>query len=168
MSVGELYMRAVWYERNGAAEDVLEVGELPTPNPGPGEVRVRVVTSGINPIDLKRRRGARGQVVERRTVPHFDGAGRIDAVGDGVPQARVGERVWVYEAQWQRSYGSAAEFLVLPAERAVPLPEPASFQDGACLGIPALTAYGAVYADGPVEGQTVLVTGGAGAVGGRG
>ncbi|HEX6145014.1 MAG TPA: NADPH:quinone reductase [Geminicoccaceae bacterium] len=158
-------MRAVWYEENGAAEDVLQVGDLPTPQPGPGEVRVRLVVSGINPIDLKRRRGARGQMVERRTVPHFDGAGRIDAVGAGVPESRIGERVWVYEAQWQRDHGSAAEATVLPAARAVPLPASASYADGACLGIPALTAYGAVFADGPVQGQTVLVTGGAGAVG---
>jgi NADPH:quinone reductase len=158
-------MRAVWYESNGAAADVLEVGELPAPEPGRGEVRVRLVTSGINPIDIKRRRGARGQTVEERTVPHFDGAGLIDAVGEGVAQARVGERVWVYEGQWQRSMGTAAEQIVLPEGRAVPLPVNTTFAEGACLGIPALTAHRAVFADGPVEGQTVLVTGGAGAVG---
>jgi NADPH2:quinone reductase len=158
-------MRAVWYESNGAAADVLEVGELPAPEPGRGEVRVRLVTSGINPIDIKRRRGARGQTVEERTVPHFDGAGLIDAVGEGVAQARVGERVWVYEGQWQRSMGTAAEQIVLPEGRAVPLPMNTTFAEGACLGIPALTAHRAVFADGPVEGQTVLVTGGAGAVG---
>jgi NADPH2:quinone reductase len=158
-------MRAVWYESNGAAADVLEVGELPAPEPGRGEVRVRLVTSGINPIDIKRRRGARGQTVEERTVPHFDGAGLIDAVGEGVAQARVGERVWVYEGQWQRSMGTAAEQIVLPEGRAVPLPVNTTFAEGACLGIPALTAHRAVFADGPIEGQTVLVTGGAGAVG---
>jgi NADPH2:quinone reductase len=158
-------MRAVWYESNGAAADVLEVGELPAPEPGPGEVRVRLVTSGINPIDIKRRRGARGQTVEERTVPHFDGAGLIDAVGEGVAQGRLRQRVWVYEGQWQRSMGTAAEQIVLPEGRAVPLPANTTFAEGACLGIPALTAHRAVFADGPVEGQTVLVTGGAGAVG---
>ena len=158
-------MRAAWYERNGAAEEVLEVGDLPTPEPAAGEVRVRLMTSGINPIDVKRRRGARGQVVERPTVPHFDGAGMVDAVGDGVAPDRTGQRVWLYEGQWQRDRGTAAEFIALPAHLAVPLPEAASFADGACLGIPALTAYGAVFHDGPVDGKRVLVTGGAGAVG---
>jgi NADPH2:quinone reductase len=158
-------MRAVWYESNGAAADVLEVGELPAPEPGRGEVRVRLVTSGINPIDIKRRRGTRGQTVEERTVPHFDGAGVIDAVGEGVAQGRMGERVWVYEGQWQRSMGTAAEQIVLPEGHAVPLPVNTTFAEGACLGIPALTAHRAVFADGPVEGRTVLVTGGAGAVG---
>lgn len=158
-------MRAVWYDDNGAAADVLQVGELPTPEPGPGEVRVRLVTSGINPIDIKRRRGARGQTVEERTVPHFDGAGVIEAAGEGVAEARLGERVWVYEGQWQRSMGTAAEQIVLPERRALPLPATTTFAEGACLGIPALTAHRAVFADGPIEGQTILVTGGAGAVG---
>jgi NADPH2:quinone reductase len=159
-------MRAAWYDHNGDAADVLMVGELEAPLPVAGEVRVRLVTSGVNPIDVKRRRGARGQVIrDPLVVPGFDGAGVIDAVGEGVDRGRIGTRVWVYEAQWQRPRGTAAELVTLPAERAVPLPEKASFVDGACLGIPALTAYGAVYADGPVEGRTVLVTGGAGAVG---
>jgi len=158
-------MRAVWYDENGDAADVLQVGELPTPDPGPGEVRVRLVTSGVNPVDIKRRRGARGQMVEQRTVPHFDGAGLIDAVGEGVAAGRIGERVWVSEAQWQRPLGTAAEFVVVPGNRAVPLPAGTGFAEGACLGIPALTAHRAVFADGPVAGQTILVTGGAGAVG---
>ncbi len=158
-------MRAVWYERNGEAADVLTVGELPTPEPLPGEVRVRLVTSGINPVDIKRRRGARGQTVESRVVPHFDGAGVIDAVGQGVAPARIGERVWVYEAQWQRLMGTAAEFVCLPESRAVRLPEGTGYAEAACLGIPAMTAHRAVFADGPVASQTILVTGGAGAVG---
>lgn len=159
-------MRAVWYERNGEAADVLTVGELETPVPGPGEVRVRVVTSGINPIDVKRRRGARGQVIrDPLVVPGFDGAGVIDAVGEGIDGGRIGERVWVYEGQWQRARGTAAEYVTLPATRAVPLPATTGFAEGACLGIPALTAHRAVFADGPVTGQTILVTGGAGAVG---
>lgn len=158
-------MRAVWYERNGEAAEVLQVGEQPIPEAGPGEVRVRLMTSGINPVDIKRRRGARGPMSEPLVIPHFDGAGVIDAVGEGVPPSRIGERVWVYEAQWERPSGTAAEFVALPAERAVRLPEGTSFAEGACLGIPALTAHRGVFADGPVQGQTVLVTGGAGAVG---
>lgn len=158
-------MRAVWYDRNGAAADVLEVGQLPTPEPASGEVRVRLAASGINPIDIKRRRGARGQTAEGRTVPHFDGAGMVDALGHGVAQDRLGERVWVYEGQWQRAMGTAAEFVVLPERCVAPLPSSVTFVEGACLGIPALTAHRCVLADGPVDGRTVLVTGGAGAVG---
>jgi NADPH2:quinone reductase len=159
-------MRAVWYERNGEADEVLEYGELETPTPATGEVLVRLAASGVNPIDVKRRRGARGQVIkDPLVIPGFDGAGVIAAVGDGVPESRIGERVWVYEAQWQRPRGTAAEFVTVPAERAVRLPDATSFVEGACLGIPALTAHHAVFADGPVAGQTVLVNGGAGAVG---
>ena len=159
-------MHAVWYERNGEAAEVLRYGELDTPVTGPGEVLVRLATSGINPIDVKRRRGARGQAIkDPLVIPGFDGAGVIEAAGEGVEPGRVGERVWVYEAQWQRPRGSAAELVAVPAERAVRLPDRTSFVDGACLGIPALTAHRAVFADGPVMGQTVLVTGGAGAVG---
>jgi NADPH:quinone reductase len=159
-------MKAVWYERNGPAAEVLQFGELETPTPAPGEVLVRLATAGINPIDVKRRAGARGQVIkDPLVVPGFDGAGVIERVGDGVDAARVGERVWVFEGQWQRPRGTAAEVASLPAERAVRLPAGTSFAEGACLGIPALTAHRAVFADGPVSGQTVLVTGGAGAVG---
>jgi NADPH2:quinone reductase len=159
-------MQAVWYERNGEAAEVLQFGTLETPTPLPGEVRVRLATAGVNPIDVKRRKGARGQVIkDPLVVPGFDGAGVIDAVGEGVPPGRIGERVWVYEGQWQRPRGTAAELTTLPAGRAVPLPVGTSFAEGACLGIPALTAHRTVFADGPVEGQTVLVTGGAGAVG---
>ena len=159
-------MLAVWYERNGAAAEVLQSGELETPTPAPGEVRVRLAASGVNPIDVKRRRGARGQVItDPLVVPGFDGAGVIDAVGDGVAASRIGERVWVYEGQWQRPRGTAAEFVTVPAERAVALPDATSFVEGACLGIPALTAYHAVAVNGGVRGKSVLVTGGAGAVG---
>ncbi len=159
-------MHAVWYERNGEAADVLEYGELERPSPEPGEVLVRLMSSGINPIDVKRRRGARGQVIkDPLVIPGFDGAGVIEAAGPGVEPGRVGERVWVYEAQWQRPRGTAAEFVTVPAARAARLPDRTGFVEGACLGIPALTAHRAVFADGPVLGQTVLVTGGAGAVG---
>jgi NADPH2:quinone reductase len=158
-------MKAIWYEQLGAADQVLNYGDMPDPTPGPGEVRIAVHVSGVNPIDVKKRIGGRGTMPSSRVVPHFDGAGVIDAVGEGVDAQRLGERVWFTEAQWERDNGAAAEYLTLPAHLAVPLPEGVDFEIGACLGIPALTAYGAVLADGPVSGQTVLVTGGAGAVG---
>lgn len=157
-------MRAAWYERNGPAADVLKLGELPVPEPGPGEARVRVVASGLNPTDVKSRAGSRPMGYPR-VVPHQDGAGVIDAVGPGVPASRVGERVWLYIVQWQRPWGTAAEFTVVPAQRAVTLPANTGFAEGACLGIPAVTAHRCLFADGPIDGQTVLVTGGAGAVG---
>jgi NADPH2:quinone reductase len=157
-------MRAAWYERNGAAADVLRVGELPIPEPGPGEVRLRVVASGLNPTDVKARAGSRPMGFPR-IVPHQDGAGVIDQVGPGVPASRRGERVWVFTVQWQRPWGTAAEFTVVPARLAVRLPPNTGFAEGACLGIPAVTAHRGLFADGPIAGQTVLVTGGAGAVG---
>jgi NADPH2:quinone reductase len=157
-------MRAAWYEKNGPAADVLKVGEMPVPEPGPGEVRVRIVSSGLNPTDVKARAGSRPMGFPR-IVPHQDGAGIIDKVGRGVPAARVGERVWLYIVQWQRAWGTAAEFTIVPATRAVPLPDGTSFVEGACLGIPAVTAHRCLFADGPLDGRTVLVTGGAGAVG---
>jgi NADPH2:quinone reductase len=157
-------MRAAWYEKHGPAADVLTSGEMPVPEPGPGEVRVRVVASGLNPTDVKARAGSR-PLGFPRVVPHQDGAGVIDKVGRGVPASRVGERVWLYIVQWQRAWGTAAEFTVVPAARAVTLPTNTRFAEGACLGIPAVTAHRCLFADGPVAGQTVLVTGGAGAVG---
>jgi NADPH2:quinone reductase len=158
-------MHAAWYSSFGAADNVLEVGELPTPVPADGEVLIRVRTSGVNPVDVKRRAGGRGAIPARRVVPHFDGAGVIEAVGAGVSPERVGQRVWIYEAQWNREVGTAASTVCLPARLAVPLPRNSSFQDGASLGIPALTAWQCVFGDGPVDGRTILVTGGAGAVG---
>lgn len=159
-------MRAVFYEANGPARDVLRVGEMPVPSPAAGEVRVKIAVSAVNPVDVKRRRGLRGGMEFPRIVPHFDGAGVVDAVGTGVPASRLGERVWVYEARWRRAIGTAAEYTTVPAARAVPLPAGIGFEVGACLGIPALTAHRCVFADGPVEGRTVLVSGGAGVVGG--
>jgi NADPH2:quinone reductase len=158
-------MRAVWYSDFGSAEEVLEVGETATPHAGPGEVRVRLHASGVNPVDVKRRAGGRGAIAAAQVIPHSDGAGVIDEVGEGVGPARIGQRVWVYEGQVQRHSGTAAEFVAIDHRRVVPLPEGASFNDGACLGIPALTAHRCVFADGSVAGQTILVTGGAGAVG---
>ena len=157
-------MRAVWYERNGAA-DVLQVGEMPDPEPGTGEVRVRVVSSGINPSDWKRRQGTVRLIEFPRVIPHQDGAGIIDRVGQGVPASRIGERVWLYESQMGRPFGTAADYTVQPAHHAIPLPANTGFTEGACLGVPAMTAHRCLFADGPIQGKTVLVTGGAGAVG---
>jgi NADPH2:quinone reductase len=160
-------MKAAWYERKGPAREVLQVGERPTPEPGPGEVRVRVHRSAVNPSDTKNRGGARGNVAMPFpfAIPHQDGAGVVDAVGAGVDAARIGERVWVYEATLGRQWGTAAQFTVVPAHKAVRLPDGAGFDAGACMGIPAMTAHRCVTADGPVAGKTVLVQGGAGAVG---
>ncbi|NNL35345.1 MAG: NADPH:quinone reductase [Silicimonas sp.] len=161
-------MRAVWYERFGPADEVLTVGEMPDPVPGPGEVLVRVKASGVNPSDVKLRAGARpGAVMQYpRIVPHSDGAGVIEAVGEGVDPARVGERVWLWNANWQRAFGTAAELVALPEAQARPLAPATTFAEGACLGIPAMTAWYALFGDGvDLTGQTVLVTGGAGTVG---
>ena len=159
-------MQAGWYERNGPAAEVIEIGDLDMPEPGPGEVRLRIYCSGINPSDVKRRDGWGGQVIEfPRVVPHSDGAGIIDAVGAGVPDGRVGERVWTYNAQWRRAFGTAAEYITIAASQAVRLPDSTGFDMAACLGIPAFTAHRALFADGPVAGCEILVTGGAGAVG---
>ena len=158
-------MRAAWHAEFGPAAVVLQIGDLDTPDPGAGEVLVRVYTSGINPLDVKKRAGARGALEVDRAIPHYDGAGVIEAVGPGVDTARIGERVWLFEGQFGRWLGTAAEYISLPSSRAAPLPEQVSFAEAACLGIPALTAHRAVCADGSVAGQTVLVTGAAGAVG---
>lgn len=160
-------MKAAWYERKGPAREVLQIGERPTPQPAAGEVRVRVHRSAVNPSDTKGRGGARGNVTMPfpYIVPHQDGAGVVDAVGAGVDATRIGERVWVYEATLGRFQGTAAQWTVVPAHKAVPLPAGADFDAGACMGIPAMTAHRCVMADGPVAGRTVLVQGGAGAVG---
>lgn len=159
-------MQAAFYERTGAAAEVLQLAELPDPQPGPGELRVRLRWSGVNPSDVKSRAGLRSKLLAfPRIVPHSDGMGVVDAVGEGVPAARVGERVWVWNAAWGRAFGTAAQFVVLPARQAVVLPEGTSDEAGACLGIPALTALHAVLCGGGVQGQDVLVAGGAGAVG---
>lgn len=156
-------MRAAWYERNGAAADVLKVGNLPDPVPGPGEVRVRLYASAVNPSDVKARAGSR-KVRWERVVPNSDGAGVIDVVGPGVDASRAGTRAWVYNGQWDRPLGTSAEYIVLPAALAVPLPDGLTYEEGACLGIPVMTAHRCLFADGPVAGKTVMVTGGAGVV----
>ena len=159
-------MLAAWYDRLGPAAEVLEVGEQPDPEPGPDEVRVRVTISGINPGDTKKRGDWVGYGMPYpRVIPHSDGAGVIDAVGDGVDRARIGERVWVYGAQSYRAFGTAAQLTVVPADQAVALPDEVSDEIGACLGIPGITAHRAVFGDGPVAGKTVLVHGVLGGVG---
>jgi len=157
-------MRAAYYEQNGAAADVLRLGEVETPKPGPGEVRVRLATSGVNPSDVKNRAGTTRKIAFPRVIPHSDGAGEIDMVGEGVAASRIGERVWTWNGQWKRPFGTAAEFIVLPAEQAVRLPKAIDFAAGACLGIPALTAWHAVDIAGTAAGKTLLIAGGAGAV----
>jgi len=158
-------MQAAWYERNGDAAAVLTVGQMPRPAPGPGELRVRLATSAVNPSDVKSRAGTARLIAFPRQVPQSDGAGVVDAVGAGVDAARLGQRVWTWNAAWQRPMGTAAQWVVLPAAQAVPLPDDIDFAAGACLGIPVLTAHRAVFADGAPTGRTVLVSGGAGVVG---
>jgi NADPH2:quinone reductase len=158
-------MLAAWYDRQGPAADVLQVGELPSPEPGPGEVRVRITFSGVNPGDTKKRSGWRGNPMSfPRIIPHSDGAGVIDAVGDGVDGSRIGQRVWTYGAQSYRPFGTAAQLTCVPQRQAVALTDEVSDQIGACLGIPGITAHRAVLGDGPVAGQTILVHGVLGSV----
>ncbi len=158
-------MKAAFYERVGPAADVLQVGDLPRPDPAAGEVRVRVQWSGVNPSDVKSRMGLRSGMPFPRVIPHSDGMGVIDAAGEGVSAHRVGERVWLWNAAWGRPHGTACEWVCLPSAQAVPLPDAVSDEAGACLGIPALTALHSVLMDGGVAGKTVLIAGGAGAVG---
>src|SRR5579875_1755364 len=158
-------MRAAIYDRRGPARDVLRIADVDRPEPGPGQVRVRVHVSGVNPTDWKSRAGATPRPIDGFQIPNQDGAGVVDAVGEGVDPGRVGERVWVWMAAAGQPWGTAAEWTVVPAERAVPLPDSASFELGASLGVPAMTAHRCLFADGPVEGKNVLVAGGAGAVG---
>jgi len=157
-------MRAAWYEKNGPAAEVLHLGEIETPQPGPGEVRVKLKTSGVNPSDVKTRAGTTRKIAFPRVIPHSDGAGEIDTVGEGVAPSRAGERVWTWNAQWKRPFGTAAEYIVLPSNQAVRLPAAIGFEAGACFGIPALTAWHAIDLATTASGSTLLVAGGAGAV----
>jgi len=157
-------MRAAYYEKNGTAREVLQIGEVETSAPKSGEVRVKLATSGVNPSDVKSRLGLTRKIAWPRVIPQSDGAGVIDQVGDGVPQSRIGERVWVWNGQWKRAFGTAAEYITLPSAQAVKLPDNVSFEEGACLGIPAMTAIHAVALAAPSKGSTLLVSGGAGAV----
>ncbi|MGB8579087.1 MAG: NADPH:quinone reductase, partial [Pseudolabrys sp.] len=157
-------MRAAYYERNGTAREVLQIGEIQTPRAGAGEVRVKLATSGVNPSDVKSRHGSTRKIAFPRVIPHSDGAGVIDDVGDGVAKSHIGERVWVWNGQWKRPFGTAAEFIAVPAAQAVTLPGNVSFEAGACLGIPAMTAIHAVILANATKDTTLLVSGGAGAV----
>jgi NADPH:quinone reductase-like Zn-dependent oxidoreductase len=159
-------MKAAWYESFGSAEKVLHIGQRPAPEAGPGEVLVRLKTSGVNPSDVKKRAGAAPDLLaDGYVIPHSDGAGIIEAVGNGVDPGRIGERVFVYQAQYERQWGTAAEYVAIDSRRAVKLPGNTSFEIGACIGIPILTAHRCVFADGGVAGKTLLVTGGGGRVG---
>ena len=159
-------MRAAWFDSFGPARDVLTVGERDTPTPAAGEVLIRLHTSGVNPSDVKKRAGSFPNLLDGGfVIPNSDGAGVIEAVGEGVDGNRVGERVWVYQAQYGRRFGTAAEYVAVQTRHAPKLPDNASFEVGACLGIPVMTAHRAVFADGDVSGQTMLITGGAGRVG---
>lgn len=158
-------MRAALYDREGPAREVLRIDDVERPEPGPGEVRVKIVVSGVNPTDYKTRAGLTGRPIDGFQIPHQDGAGVIDAVGTGVDPSRVGQRVWVWLAAAGRKWGTAAEWSVVPAGRAVPLPDAASYELGANFGVPAMTAHRCLFADGSIAGATVLVAGGAGAVG---
>jgi NADPH2:quinone reductase len=159
-------MKAVWYERSGAAPDVLSFGDMETPVAGPGEVRVRLQASGVNPADAGRRAGSYRALEFPRVVPNSDGAGFVDQLGDGVTRLSIGQRVWLYNGQRNgRAFGTAAEYIALAEHLVTPLRDEVSFAAGATLGIPGMTAWCGLFGDGPIAGQTVLVTGGAGAVG---
>jgi NADPH:quinone reductase len=158
-------MRAGWYERTGPAEDVIMVSEMEAPQPAAGEILVRVHASGINPSDYKRRGNTKVKPEFPRIIPHSDGAGVVAARGTGVGGLHEGDRVWTYNAQWQRPFGTAAEFVSLPAHLVRPLPRGTSFVEGACFGIPAMTGYHAVHVAGSPRGKTVYVPGATGRVG---
>ena len=159
-------MKAVWYERTGAASDVLTFGDMPTPMAGPGEVRVRLEASGVNPADVGRRAGSYRALEFSRVIPNSEGAGIVDQLGDGVTRLSMGQRVWLFNGQRNgRAFGTAAEYIALAEHLVTPLPDNVSFAAGATLGIPCMTAWSCLFGDGPIAGQTVLVTGGAGAVG---
>ena len=159
-------MQAVWYNKFGSAENVLEVGEYQTPEPAQGEVKVRIHASGVNPSDTKKRLGANPALLNNGPViPNSDGSGEIVALGEGVNNRNIGERVWIYNAQFGRQEGTSAQFVCIPSNQAVWMPDNASYETGAMMGIPAMTAHRCVCADGSVDGQILLVTGGAGRVG---
>jgi len=152
-------MKAAWYEKQGTARDVLIVGEMNDPQPRAGEVRIRIAFSGVNPGDVKKREDAFGVGMPYpRVIPHSDGSGTVDAVGEGVSREWVGRRVWCYGAQSYRPFGTAAEHTVVPLKQAVPLPDSVPLEQGACVGIPGITAHRAVHVAGSVEGRTVLAS----------
>jgi NADPH2:quinone reductase len=159
-------MKAVWFNSFGLAKDVLVHGEQEVIKPGKGEVVVKLKSSAVNPSDVKKRNGASPTLLNHGfVIPNSDGAGVIEAIGEGVDGQRLGERVWVYNGQAGRRMGTSAEFITLPQEQVAFLPDEADFHVGACMGIPAMTSHRCVMADGPVKDKLILVTGGAGRVG---
>jgi NADPH2:quinone reductase len=158
-------MLAAWYERNGPAAEVLQVGNMEPAEPSPGEIRIRLHASGLNPSDVKSRAGTTRKIAHPRVVPNSDGAGVVEKVGPGVAGFAPGLRVWCFNGQWARAFGTSAQSITLPASQVARLPEGLDFAQGACLGIPVMTAHRCLFADGPISGQQVLVTGGAGVVG---
>ena len=158
-------MKAVWYTKTGNASDVLQIGELDDPLPNVGEVLVKIKSSGVNPSDVKIRAGARGELQFPRVIPHSDGGGEIVDVGEGVDRNRIGERVWIWNGAFGRADGTCAELISLPEFQAVKINNEVSYESAACMGIPASTAYYGLLANGPIKNKTVLISGGAGAVG---
>jgi len=159
-------MRAVWYERTGPAAEVLTSGEMPAPSAGTGEVRIRLEASGVNPADVYRRGGTYRGIEFPRVIPNSDGAGIVDQIGAGVTRFKPGQRVWLFNGQRNgRAFGTAAEYIALDERLVTPLADHLSFAQGATLGIPCMTAWCCLFCDGAITGKTVLVTGGAGAVG---
>src|SRR6267154_3128311 len=159
-------MKAVWYERTGTASEVLTYGDMPTPVAGPGEVRVRLEASGVNPADVGRRGGSYRAMEYPRVITNSDGAGIVDQAGAGVTRLKAGQRVWLFNGQRNgRAFGTAAEYIALAEHLVTPLPSDVSFAAGATLGIPCMTAWCCLFGEGPIAGRTVLVAGGAGAVG---
>ncbi|MDC3076222.1 NADPH:quinone reductase, partial [Paracoccaceae bacterium] len=161
-------MKAITYSDFGVSTDVLKIRELPIPKVGKDEVLVSLEFSGSNPSDAKSRAGNRPGVKKpqfEQIVPNSDGSGTITAVGEGVNENRIGQRVWIWNGQWQRPNGTAAEYISVPSAQAVEMPKDMSFETGACLGIPGLTASYCTLGDGALSGKTVFVSGGAGAVG---
>lgn len=160
-------MKAAWYDEQGVAGEVLRVGKRPDPVPDEGEVRVRVLFSGVNPGDTKKREGWLGSAMSYpEVIPHSDGAGVVDRVGAGVDVELVGRRVAVHGAQSYRPFGTAAEYTVVPKDLVTVVPDSVSDQVAALLGIPGITAHRAVFGDGPVTGKVVLVHGVRGGVSG--
>jgi NADPH2:quinone reductase len=157
-------MQAIWYERTGPPHEVLVSGEMPPPEAGTGEVRIKLAVSGVNPADCYRRRGDI-PLEFPRVIPNSDGAGTVDQIGSSVSRDWLGQRVWLYNGQRGRAFGTAAEYIALDAGLIAPLPDNTPFDAGACLGIPCMTAHRCLFSDGPIANQTVLVTAGAGAVG---
>lgn len=158
-------MKAAWYEDRGPASEVIQIGEIKKPEIGKDGVLVRVYASGVNPSDVKKRAVSRGEIDGQRIIPHSDGAGIVEAVGSDTSGFKIGDRVWMFNAQFERTEGTAAELVSLPSSQLAHLPERTGFLEGATLGIPAMTAHRCLYSNGNIKGETVLVTGGAGAVG---